>query len=88
LIRNAHSSASLPTPSKKEDTTVETLGEMMARLRILEGVQAENKTLVQELKEIREERKNEGVPEKPNVFSDDLFTHIEPAHKRTPRFLG
>jgi hypothetical protein len=49
--------ASLPTPSKEEDTTVETLGEMMARLKILEEVQAENKALVQELKEIREERK-------------------------------
>jgi hypothetical protein len=77
--------ASLPTPSKEEDTTVETLGEMMARLKILEEVQAENKALVQELKEIREERKSEGVPEKPPVFPDDPFTHIEPAHKRTPR---
>jgi hypothetical protein len=40
---------------------------------------------VQELKEIREERKREGVPEKPPVFSDDPFAHIEPAHKRTSR---
>jgi hypothetical protein len=39
---------------------------------------------VQELKEIREERKSEGVPEKPPVFSDDPFAHIEPTHKRTP----
>ena len=77
--------ASLPTPSKEEDTTVETLGEMMDRLKILEEVQAENKALVQELKEIREERKSEGVPEKPPVFPDDPFAHIEPAHKRTPR---
>jgi hypothetical protein len=76
---------SLPMPSKEEDTTVETLGEMMARLKILEEVQAENKALVQELKEIREERKSEGVPEKPPVFPDDPFAHIEPAHKRTPR---
>jgi hypothetical protein len=77
--------ASLPTPSKEEDTTVETLGKMMARLKILEEVQAENKALVQDSKEIREERKNEGVPEKPPVFPDDHFAHIEPAHKRTPR---
>jgi hypothetical protein len=77
--------ASLPTPSKEDDMTVETLGEMMARLKILEEVQAENKALVQELKEIREERKSEGVPEKPPVYSDDPFAHIEPAHKRTPR---
>jgi hypothetical protein len=77
--------ASLPTPSKEEDTTVETLGKMMARLEILEEVQAENKALVQELKEIREKRKSEGVPEKPPVFSDDPFAHIEPAHKRIPR---
>jgi hypothetical protein len=77
--------ASLPTPSKEEDITVETLGEMMARLKILEEVQAENKALVQELKEIREERKSEGVPEKPPVFLDDPFAHTEPAHKRTPR---
>jgi hypothetical protein len=27
--------ASLPMPSKEEDTTVETLGEMMARFKIL-----------------------------------------------------
>jgi hypothetical protein len=77
--------ASLPTPSKEEDTTVETLGEMMARLKILEEVQAENKALVQELKEIREERKSEGVSEKPPVFPDDPFAHIKPAHKRTTR---
>jgi hypothetical protein len=64
---------------------VKTLGEMMARLKILEEVQAENKAMVQELKEIREERKSEGVPEKPSVFPDDPFAHIEPAHKRTPR---
>jgi hypothetical protein len=76
--------ALLPTPSKEEDTTVETLGEMMARLNIPEEVQAENKALVQELKEIREERKSEGVPEKPPVFPDDPFAHIEPANKRTP----
>jgi hypothetical protein len=44
--------ASLPTPLKKENTTMETLGEMMARLKILEEVQAENKALVQKLKEI------------------------------------
>jgi hypothetical protein len=30
--------ASLPTPSKEEDTTVKTLGEMMVRLEILEEV--------------------------------------------------
>jgi hypothetical protein len=77
--------ASLPTPSKEKDTTVETLGEMMARLKILEEVQAENKALVQELKEIREERKSEGVPEKPPVFPDDPFAYIKPAHKRTTR---
>jgi hypothetical protein len=77
--------ASLPTPSKEEDTRVETLGETMARLKILEEVQAENKALVQELKEIREERKSEGVPEKTPVFLDDPFAHIEPAHKRTTR---
>jgi hypothetical protein len=76
---------SLPTLSKEEDTTVKTLGEMMARLNILEEVQAENKALVQELKEIREERKSEGVPEKPPVFPDDPFAHIESAHKRISR---
>jgi hypothetical protein len=64
---------------------VETLGKMMARLKILEEVQAENKALVQESREIREERKSEGVPEKPSVFPDYPFAHIEPAHKRTPR---
>jgi hypothetical protein len=37
MIRNALP-ASLPTPSKEEDSTVETLGEMMARLKILEEV--------------------------------------------------
>jgi hypothetical protein len=77
--------ASLPTPSKEEDTKVEALGEMMARLKILEEVQAENKALVQELKEIREERKSEGVPEKPSVFPDDPFAHVEPAYKRPTR---
>jgi hypothetical protein len=77
--------ASLPTPSKEEDTTVETLGKMMARLKLLEEVQAENEALVQELEEIREERKSEGVPEKPHVLPDDPFAHIEPAHKRTSR---
>jgi hypothetical protein len=65
--------------------TVEMLSEMMARLKILEEVQAENKALVQELKEIREERKSEGVPEKPPVYPDDPFAHIESAHKRTSR---
>jgi hypothetical protein len=30
--------ASLSTPSKEEDTTVETLGKIMARLKILEEV--------------------------------------------------
>jgi hypothetical protein len=64
---------------------VEALGEMMARLKILEEVQAENKALMQELKEIREERRSEGVPEKPSVFSDDRFAHFEPAYKRTTR---
>jgi hypothetical protein len=44
--------ASLPTPSEKEDTAMETLGKKMARLKILEEVQAENKALVQGLKEI------------------------------------
>jgi hypothetical protein len=44
--------ASLPTPSKEEDTTMEALGEMMARLKVVEEVQAENKALVQEHKEI------------------------------------
>jgi hypothetical protein len=78
-------SASLPTPSKEEDTIVEALGEMMARLKILEEVQGENKALVQELKEIREERRSEGVPEKPSVFLDDPFAHVEPAYKRTTR---
>jgi hypothetical protein len=77
--------ASLPTPSKEEDTTVETLGEMMARLKVLEEVQAENKALVQELKEIREERKSEGVLEKPPIFPDDPFAHIEPTHKQNLR---
>jgi hypothetical protein len=77
--------ASLPTPSKEEDTTVETLGKMMARLKTVEEVQAENKALMQELKEIREERKSEGVLEKSLVFLDDPFAHIEPAHKQTPR---
>jgi hypothetical protein len=75
--------ALLSTPSKEEDTTVETLGEMIARLKILEEVQAENKAIVQELKGIREERESEGVPEKPPVFPDDPFAHIEFAHKRT-----
>jgi hypothetical protein len=64
---------------------VETLGKMMARLKILGEVQAENKALVQELKKIREERKSEGVPEKPPVFPDNPFAHTEAAHKRTPR---
>jgi hypothetical protein len=55
---------------------------MMARLKFLEGVQAENQTLVQELKEIREERKSEGVSEKTSVFPDDPFEHL---HSRKPR---
>jgi hypothetical protein len=76
--------SSLPTPSN-EDTTVEKLGNVMARLTLLEEVQEKNKALVKELQEIREERKSEGVLEKPSVFSDDPFAPIEPMHKRSSR---
>jgi hypothetical protein len=44
--------SSLSTPPKVEDTTVEKLGDMMARLEILEEVQEKNKVLVKELQEI------------------------------------
>jgi hypothetical protein len=67
--------ASLSTPPKKEDTTVETLDNMMAKLKILEDVKEQNEALVQELKEIREERRSESVLEKLSVFPDEgLFT--------------
>jgi hypothetical protein len=67
--------ASLSTPPKKEDTTVETLDNMMARLRILEDVKEQNEALVQELKEIREERRSEGVLEN-LMFSQMILLHI------------
>jgi hypothetical protein len=47
---------------------------MMARLKILEEVQAENKVLMQELMEIREERRSEGLPENP-LFSWMMILH-------------
>jgi hypothetical protein len=59
--------ASLSTPPKKDDTTVETLDNMMARLKILEDVEEQNEALVKELQEIREEKRSEGVLEKPHV---------------------
>jgi hypothetical protein len=77
--------ASLSTPPKKEDTTVETLDNMMARLKILEDVKEQNEALMKELQEIREEKRSEGVLEKPPVFPDDPFAHIDPMHKRTSR---
>jgi hypothetical protein len=77
--------SSLSTPPREEDRTMETLGNMMARLKILVEVREKNKALVQELKEIREERKSECVLEKPSVFPDDPFSPIEPVHKRIPR---
>jgi hypothetical protein len=45
----------------------------------------QNEALVKELQEIREERRSEGVLEKPPVFPDDPFAHIELMHKRTSR---
>jgi hypothetical protein len=84
-IKNVLSPLHCPRPPKKEDTTVETLDNMMARLKILEDVKKQNEAQVKELQEIREERRSEGVLEKPPVVPDDPFAHIEPMHKRTSR---
>jgi hypothetical protein len=64
---------------------MEALDVMMARLKILHDDQEKNEALVQELKEIREERKSEGVLEKPSVFPDDPFSPLETVHKRNAR---
>jgi hypothetical protein len=76
--------SAVPTSPKEEEVAVENLSEMMARLKILEEVQVENKALIQELREIREERRSEGVPEKTPTFPDDPFAHIELAPRRSP----
>jgi hypothetical protein len=48
-------------------------------------IKEQNEALVKELQEIREEKRSEGVLEKPPVFPDDSFAHIDPMHKRTSR---